>query len=93
VFSVRFLVVNAPFHLEYLVSVTDKFCAENLGGKELWSWASQFLTWRWYEDLLLSVSCPTNSCFVGSDMRKLLTSMMCSLCDQNFTSLFNGPWG
>jgi len=29
VFSLRFLVVNAPFHSEYLASVTDKFCTED----------------------------------------------------------------
>jgi fatty acid synthase subunit alpha len=37
VFSVRFLVVNALFHSEYLVSATDKFCTEDLGGEELWT--------------------------------------------------------
>jgi fatty acid synthase subunit alpha, fungi type len=37
VFSVRFLVVNAPFHSEYLASATDKFCTEDLGGEELWT--------------------------------------------------------
>jgi fatty acid synthase subunit alpha, fungi type len=36
VFSVRFLVVNAPFHSEYLASAADKFCTEDLGGKGLW---------------------------------------------------------
>lgn len=37
VFSVRFLVVNAPYHSEYLASATDKLCVEDLEGKELWS--------------------------------------------------------
>jgi hypothetical protein len=36
VFSVRFLVVNAP-HSEYLAGATDKLCVEDLAGKELWS--------------------------------------------------------
>ncbi|KAI4523665.1 FabD/lysophospholipase-like protein, partial [Schizophyllum commune Loenen D] len=36
VFSVRFLVVNAPYHSEYLTGVTDKVAGEDLAGEELW---------------------------------------------------------
>ena len=37
VFSMKFLIVNAPFHSEYLANATDKFCTEDLGGEELWT--------------------------------------------------------
>jgi fatty acid synthase subunit alpha len=37
VFSVRFLVANAPYHSGYLASATEKLCAEDLGGEELWA--------------------------------------------------------
>jgi fatty acid synthase subunit alpha, fungi type len=37
VFSVRFLVVNAPYHSEYLPSATEKLCEEDLAGEELWT--------------------------------------------------------
>jgi fatty acid synthase subunit alpha, fungi type len=37
VFSVRFLVVNAPYHSAYLASATEKLCEEDLEGEELWT--------------------------------------------------------
>jgi fatty acid synthase subunit beta len=37
VFSVRFLVVNAPYHSDYLATATERLCAEDLGGEELWT--------------------------------------------------------
>lgn len=37
VFSVRFLVVNAPYHSEYLASATEKLCVEDLEGEEIWT--------------------------------------------------------
>ena len=37
VFFVRFLVVNAPYHSEYLASVTEKLCEEDLADEELWT--------------------------------------------------------
>lgn len=37
VFSVRFLVVNVPYHSEYLEEATDKLCEEDLDGEELWT--------------------------------------------------------
>ena len=37
VFSVRFLVVNVPYHSEYLEKATEKLCEEDLNGDELWS--------------------------------------------------------
>lgn len=37
VFSMRFLVVNVPYHSKYLEGATDKVFKEDLGGKELWT--------------------------------------------------------
>ena len=37
VFSVRFLVVNVPYHSHYLEGATKKVFEEDLGGKELWT--------------------------------------------------------
>ena len=36
VFSVRFLVVNVPYHSTYLIGQTEKMFTEDLGGEELW---------------------------------------------------------
>lgn len=36
VFSARFLVVNVPYHSEYLVDATNKVINEDLAGEELW---------------------------------------------------------
>jgi fatty acid synthase subunit alpha, fungi type len=36
VFSVRFLDISVPYHLDYLVSVTEKLC-DDLGAEELWT--------------------------------------------------------
>jgi fatty acid synthase subunit alpha len=36
VFSVRFLVVNVPYHSKYLDAATDKLCKEDLNGEDLW---------------------------------------------------------
>lgn len=36
VFSVRFLVVNVPYHSTYLTGQTEKMFSEDLGGAELW---------------------------------------------------------
>ena len=37
VFSVKSLVINTPYHLDYLASATERPCAEALGGEELWT--------------------------------------------------------
>ncbi|EIW84299.1 fatty acid synthase [Coniophora puteana RWD-64-598 SS2] len=72
VFTVRFLVVNAPYHSTYLTSATDKLCNEDLAGEELWK----------SEELAI----PVYNTEDGSDMRKLSSSIARSLCDQIFTS-------
>ncbi|THV07258.1 fatty acid synthase [Dendrothele bispora CBS 962.96] len=72
VFSVRFLVVNAPYHSEYLRTATNKLLNEDLKGEELWKAA----------ELRIPVYNTDN----GSDMRELSTSITRSLCDQIFTS-------
>ena len=37
VFSIRFLVVNVPYHSPYLQGATDKLFEEDLGDQELWT--------------------------------------------------------
>ncbi|KAL1666812.1 acyl transferase domain-containing protein, partial [Schizophyllum commune] len=71
VFSVRFLVVNAPYHSEYLIGVTDKVAGEDLAGEELWQAA----------DLKVPVYHTEN----GSDLRESKSSITRELCDQIFT--------
>ncbi|EEB93555.1 hypothetical protein MPER_07767, partial [Moniliophthora perniciosa FA553] len=72
VFSVRFLVVNAPYHSEYLRSATDKLVETDLEGDELWK----------PEELRI----PVYNTEDGSDMRSLKGSIARCLCDQIFTS-------
>ncbi|KAF5337910.1 hypothetical protein D9758_013124 [Tetrapyrgos nigripes] len=72
VFSVRFLVVNVPYHSDYLRTATDKLLNEDLKGEELWK----------SSDLKI----PVFNTEDGSDMKKLSTSITRSLCDQIFTS-------
>uniref|UniRef100_A0A0W0EUQ4 Putative fatty acid synthase n=1 Tax=Moniliophthora roreri TaxID=221103 RepID=A0A0W0EUQ4_MONRR len=72
VFSVRFLVVNAPYHSEYLRSATDKLVETDLKGDELWK----------PEELRI----PVYNTEDGSDMRSLKSSIARCLCDQIFTS-------
>ncbi|KAH7913599.1 hypothetical protein BJ138DRAFT_606981 [Hygrophoropsis aurantiaca] len=71
-FTVRFLVVNAPYHSGYLSAATDRLCNDDLSGEELWNTA----------DLAI----PVYNTEDGSDMRELSTSITRSLCDQIFTS-------
>ncbi|EGN98830.1 hypothetical protein SERLA73DRAFT_168429 [Serpula lacrymans var. lacrymans S7.3] len=70
-FSVRFLMVNVPYHSAYLSPATDKLCDEDLGGEELWN----------VEEL----GTPVFNTEDGSDMRSLSTSITRSLCEQIFT--------
>ncbi|KAF7965824.1 hypothetical protein HWV62_41719, partial [Athelia sp. TMB] len=72
VFSVRFLVVNVPYHSDYLADATDKLIEGDLKGEELWTSAE--------------LGIPVFNTEDGSDMRKLTTSVTRSLCDQIFTS-------
>ncbi|KAL1711802.1 hypothetical protein EV715DRAFT_278348 [Schizophyllum commune] len=71
VFSVRFLVVNAPYHSEYLTGVTVKVAGEDLVGEELWQAA----------DLKVPVYHTEN----GSDLRESKSSITRELCNQIFT--------
>ncbi|KAF9267936.1 fatty acid synthase [Marasmius fiardii PR-910] len=77
VFSVRFLVVNAPYHSEYLRSATRKLVEEDLKGDALWK----------AEELRI----PVYNTEDGSDMRSLKTPIARSLCDQIFTSPIHWP--
>jgi fatty acid synthase subunit beta len=90
VFSVRFLVVNAPFHSEYLAHAMDKFFTEDMGGEELWTTKELGILVYNTEDgtnnFRFDFSHITDPYFVGLDMRKLLTSITRSLCDQISTS-------
>jgi fatty acid synthase subunit alpha len=90
VFSVRFLVVNAPFHSEYLARAMDKLCTEDMGGEELWTTKELGILVYNMEDgtnnFRFDCSHITDPYFVGLDMRKLLTSITRSLCDQISTS-------
>ncbi|KZT29627.1 fatty acid synthase [Neolentinus lepideus HHB14362 ss-1] len=70
VFSVRFLVVNVPYHSSYLEGVTEKMCAEDLACEELWKG----------EDLGIPVYHTED----GSDLRQS-ASITRSLCEQIFT--------
>ncbi|KAF8577776.1 fatty acid synthase [Ramaria rubella] len=71
VFSVRFLVVNVPYHSEYLKDAAAKMVDIDLRGEELWT-----------PDQLKVAVYHTQD---GSDLRKLSTSLTRSLCDQIFT--------
>ncbi|KAJ3540249.1 hypothetical protein NM688_g6254 [Phlebia brevispora] len=71
VFSVRFLVINVPFHSPYLTGVTDTLFEEDLGGKELWTQQELGIPVYHTED--------------GSDLRAHSGSLTRALCDQIFT--------
>ncbi|KIJ51487.1 hypothetical protein M422DRAFT_203704 [Sphaerobolus stellatus SS14] len=71
VFSIRFLVVNVPYHSPYLAGVTDKVFNDDLKGQELWT-----------PDQL---SIPVYNTEDGTDLRSLTSSLTRSLCDQIFT--------
>ncbi|KDQ57051.1 hypothetical protein JAAARDRAFT_35647 [Jaapia argillacea MUCL 33604] len=71
VFSVRFLVVNVPFHSQYLDVCTEKICVEDLGGDGLWK----------NEELVLPVYHTED----GSDLRQSKVSIARALCDQVLT--------
>jgi fatty acid synthase subunit alpha, fungi type len=87
VFSVRFLTVNAPYHSEYLASGIDKLC-EDLGGEELWTAKELGIPVYNTEDgrSFLHIRDPLANLLLGTDMRKLTTSVTRSLCVQIFTS-------
>ncbi|KAF9532470.1 fatty acid synthase [Crepidotus variabilis] len=72
VFSVRFLVVGAPYHSKYLDGATDTVVEDDLEEEELWN----------AKDLKI----PVYNTEDGSDMRDLKTSITRSLCEQIFTS-------
>ncbi|KAI0069452.1 hypothetical protein K474DRAFT_1574063, partial [Panus rudis PR-1116 ss-1] len=71
VFNVRFLVVNIPYHSEYLSGATDEMFDDDLEGQELWTPA----------DLAI----PVFHSETGADLRTLKGSLTKSLCDQIFT--------
>lgn len=87
VFSVRFLVVNVPYHSHYLEGVTEKLFAEDLGGKELWVPKDLAIPVYHTEDgtSVDLVSAHTCSFLPGSDLGKISTSLTKALCDQIFT--------
>ncbi|EPQ52677.1 hypothetical protein GLOTRDRAFT_112049 [Gloeophyllum trabeum ATCC 11539] len=70
VFSVRFLVVNVPYHSPYLTGVTERMCSEDLAGEELWKGEELGIPVYHTED--------------GSDLRQS-ESITKSLCEQIFT--------
>ncbi|KAJ3517947.1 hypothetical protein NLJ89_g178 [Agrocybe chaxingu] len=72
VFSVRFLVVGAPYHSEYLAEATARVVEEDLEGEDLWE--------------AKELQVPVYNTEDGSDMRELKTSITRSLCEQIFTS-------
>ncbi|KAF8525925.1 hypothetical protein BU17DRAFT_74311 [Hysterangium stoloniferum] len=71
VFSVRFLVVNVPYHSVYLKDATDKLTQEDLGAEELW--------------LASDLAIPVYNTDNGSDMRSMTGSITRSLSEQIFT--------
>ncbi|KAI0077780.1 fatty acid synthase [Panus rudis PR-1116 ss-1] len=71
VFNVRFLVVNVPYHSEYLSGATDEMFDDDLEGQELWTPA----------DLAI----PVFHSETGADLCTLEGSLTKSLCDQIFT--------
>ncbi|KAI0685962.1 fatty acid synthase [Cytidiella melzeri] len=70
VFTVRFLVVNVPYHSSYLEGLADKIYGD-MGGKELWTTA----------DLTI----PVYNTEDGSDMREAQGSLTKLLCELIFT--------
>ncbi|KAH8100945.1 fatty acid synthase [Cristinia sonorae] len=75
VFSVRFLVVNVPYHSDYLKGATEEMFEDDLENEELWT----------PQDLAIPVFHTEN----GSDLRTITGSLTKSLSDQIFTLTMN----
>ena len=89
-FGVRFLMVNAPYHSIYMAGATEKLINQDLKGEELWTAdelaISVFNTEDGKNIYFYGLVCVLTCRAIGSDMRKMTSSVTRSLSDQIFTS-------